>query len=93
MIAPQQCGRAVHIARAVRKVGHFGAVSPDGQGDRNNYWFTGLLRFLRSPETQMKPCFTPKTPDGGLNLLFLPRGRMLPSWWVVCRVVTGNPMY
>ena len=30
-------GRTVRCARAVRKVGHFGPVSPDGQGGCNNY--------------------------------------------------------
>ena len=27
----------MRCARAVRKVGYFGSVSPDGQGDRSNY--------------------------------------------------------
>jgi hypothetical protein len=26
-------------------------------------------------------------------MLFLPCGHMLPWWWVVCRVVTGNLIY
>ena len=30
-------GRTVCCARAVRKVGYFGPVFPDGQGDRGNY--------------------------------------------------------
>ena len=29
-------GRTVRCARAVRKVGYFGPVSPDGRGDRSN---------------------------------------------------------
>ena len=48
--------------------------------------YVGLLGFLLSPNTQIKLCFTPKMLDCRLNLLFLPRGRMLPEWWVVCRV-------
>ena len=42
----------------------------------------GLLRFLLSQKTQMKRCFTLNMPDCCLNLLLLPRGRMLPEWWV-----------
>ena len=46
---------------------------------------TGLPRFLLSPKTQMMSqtnrCFTLKMPDCCLNLLFLPRGHMLPRWW------------
>ena len=34
-------------ARAVRKVGYFRPIFPDGQGD------TGLLRFLFSPKTRI----------------------------------------
>ena len=52
-----------------------------------------LLRFLRSPKTQITLCFNLKIPDCCLNLLFLPCGRMLPEWRVVCREVTGDLPY
>ena len=51
--------------------------------------YTGLLRFLLSPKTQIKLCFTLKVPDCCPNLLFLSCGCLLPRRWVVCRVVTG----
>ena len=52
--------------------------------------YVGRLSFLLSPKTQIKLRFPVKMPDCFANLLFLPCGRMLPSWLVVCRVVTGN---
>ena len=48
-------GRAVRCARTLRKVGYFVPIVPDGQGDTVTavFPFTGLLRSLLSPETQM----------------------------------------
>ena len=48
-------GRTVHRARAVRKVGYFGPIFPDGQGDTVKIVLpgTGLLRFLLSPKPQI----------------------------------------
>ena len=68
-------------ASDVRKVGYFGPVSPDGQGDRQNYCVP-MLRFLLSPRSQTMSQnelrFTLEMPDCCLNLLFLPRGRTPP---------------
>ena len=55
--------------------------------------YKGLPRFLLSPKTQLKLCFTLKMPDCCGSLLFLPCARLFPQWWVVCRVVTGNRTY
>ena len=76
--------------RAVRKVGCFGPVFPMTKVTTAATVFpdTGLLGFFLSPKTHIRLCFTLKMPHCCLNLLFLPCGRMLPSWWVVCRVVT-----
>ena len=38
-------GRTVRCARAVRKVGYFGPVFPNGQGDRGNYWGSGAFNW------------------------------------------------
>ena len=41
-------------ASGVRNVGYFGPIFPDSQGDRSNVFpYTGPLRFLLSPETQI----------------------------------------
>ena len=53
------------------------------------FLYIELLRFLPSPKTRIKLCFTLKMLDSRLNLLFLPCRRMLPQ----CRVVTGNLIY
>ena len=45
---------------------------------------TGMLR------SQLKPRFTLKMLDCCLNLPVLPCRRVLPEWWVICRVVTGT---
>ena len=79
-------GCTVRCARAVRKVGYFGPIFPDGAGDRSNYCVptcTGLLRFVLSAKSQImnqdKPCFTPKMPDCCPNLLLLSGRRSSPG--------------
>ena len=77
-------------AGAVRKEGYFGPIGPPhGQGDRCN--FCGPMdRTARIPTQSQNSDnesnslrFPLQMPDCCLNLLFLPRGRMLPRWWVV----------
>ena len=48
-------GRTVLCARAVRTVGYFRPVFPDGPGDCGNYFvqIQRLLRFLLSPAIQV----------------------------------------
>ena len=84
-------GRTVRCARAVRKVGYFGPVSPDGQGDCGNYCLprhrtTQILTQSKNSDNKLnKLCFILKMPDFCLNLLFSPCVA-----WVVFRVVTGK---
>ena len=81
------------LCRDVRKIGYFGPVFPNGQGNAVSIVFpyAGLLRFLLSPKAQILSqhtlYFPLKVPDRCLNLLFLPCGR---RWWAVSRVVAGN---
>ena len=68
-----QFGRGIiKVARRVR------AGRAQGKHSPTVFPYTGLLRFLLSPRTQIKLCFTMKMPDRWLNLLFLPCGRMRP---------------
>ena len=87
----------MRCARAVRKVGCFRPVFPDGQGDRGHYRVpihrTAQILTQSKISNELKPCFTLKMPDCCLNLLFLPCGHMLPWCWVAVRVVTGKLPY
>ena len=52
-------GRTVRCARAVRKGGHFGPVSPDGQADRGNHCVprrrtTQILTQSQNSDTELK---------------------------------------
>ena len=83
----------------VRKVGYFGPVFPDGQGDRSNdcvpmHGTAQILTQSKNSDDELnKLDFPLKMPDCGLNLLLLPRGRSLPGGWVVFRVATGKLTY
>ena len=89
-------GRTVRCACAVRKVGYFGPVFPDGQGDRSNdcvpmHGTAQILTQSKNSDDELnKLDFPLKMPDCGLNLLLLPSGRSLPGSWVVFRVATGT---
>jgi len=70
-------GRTVRCACTVRKVGHFGPVSPDGQGDRCVTTVcpsAGLLGFLLGPKPQSQS-----------SLHFTANARLLSESAVVAR--------
>ena len=58
----------MHCAHAVRKVSYFGPMAKV-TAVTTVFPSTGLLRFLLSPKTQIKQCFTVETPNRCLNLL------------------------
>ena len=87
-------------ARAVRKVGYFGPVFPDGQGDCGNHCVPMhrtaqiLTQSKNSHNELTQTIFRTKNARllsvVYLHLLFLPCGRMLPLLWVVFMVDTGQ---
>ena len=67
-------------ARAMQKVGYYGPVSPDGQGDCDHYCvhMHKTAQILTQSKNSDKAIFHTEMPDCCLNLLFWPCRRMLP---------------
>ena len=79
----------MRCARAVRKVGYFGFISPDGQGDRSNYRVpiqgnTQTLTQSKTSDNELKRTMflTKNASVLSKSAVFAP-WTQLPRWWVV----------
>ena len=89
----------MRCAHAVRRVGYFGPVSPDGQSDRSHYSVptrrtAQILTQSKNSDDESKQTMFCTANAGSLSQsAVLPRGRMLPRRWGVFRAVTGTLTY